>query len=698
MKTILLQITTGLLLILSYSAKSQLAVELEFYNCSNSPTSLCVTDPGVRLPDNNQSLLGESDPFSTSCSIHFSHQVELRSACSQTFQYKIEVSYNDTSAYEEILSWTNAIVDNQDEAILTFDTEQSTDDNVHLNGLPYTSGCFRYHRIKWTVEDACGNTAFCEKRFELYDCVAPIPISNQGPTILNFHANYDLQTGLNELAGNYLDDCGSTAQFLFSTQSNSYVNDTLFQYCDVPIGVLFILPIWVADQGRDLNCNGTISWDERTKYQVSAPVIFTGDGTQDCSNPDLFIYGHVKTWQNGLGMGKTHMKVSDENQSYPEQVTDEFGNYAFPHFDFNYPVTIKAERNEGVKNGISTLDLVQIQKHLLGLERFSRPEQIMAADANNSKALSAIDLVVLRKLLLGLVDTLPGGRSWIFYSAGYVFQVPTDPWYGLDSLPAGTFPEIIIQDENETADVDFVGIKIGDVNSNADPNFTSLTPRSAIPSLDWTTEAIDYSKGDIIEIPIKCTSNDKLTGFQFTLSDQDLEFLEIQPGVADISKEDYAIMLDHMTMSWFTLDPIDVKAGDILFSIKARAKAVKNLRTTLSISSMITEAEAYTEKDNVLVPQLKFTDPTNDELILYPAIPNPWKEETTITFYLPKASTIHLNVFSAAGQMLYSVERYFEKGQHALVVNNENVGQKGLMVYTIQTEDEVLSGKMIVNE
>jgi len=513
MKKNLLQMTFGLWMIYSGPSFAQQAIQLEFYNCSNSPTSLCVTSPGVRLPDNNQSFLGENDPLSTSCSVHFSHQVEVHSTCSQSFQYKIEISYYDTSAYEEILSWTNGLVDAQDEATLSFDTEQSSDNVVSANGLPYTSGCHRYHRIRWTVEDFCGNTATCEKRFDLYDCQGPVPISNQGPTIINFHANYDVQVALNDIAGNYLDDCGSTAQFLFSTKSTSYKNDTLFHYCDVPVGVLYILPIWVADQGRDLNCNGSISWDERTKYQVSAPVIFVADGTQDCSNQDLFISGHIKTWQNGLGIAKTHVQVKDVNQSYPDQITDEFGNYAFPHVNYDYPVTVKALRKDGVKNGVSTLDLVLIQKHLLGIERFTHPEEFMAADANNNKSLTAIDLVVLRKLILGLVDTLPGGKSWIFYPADYVFQMPMDPWWGLDTLPAGTFPDIIINNENETDNIDFNGIKLGDVNSTADPNFTSVETRSELPTMVWTTEAVDYSKGNIIEIPVKCSSSELLTGF-----------------------------------------------------------------------------------------------------------------------------------------------------------------------------------------
>ncbi len=63
---------------------------------------------------------------------------------------------------------------------------------------------------------------------------------------------------------------------------------------------------------------------------------------------------------------------------------------------------INVERNDAYRNGVSTLDLVRIQKHLLGIEPLTSPYDLIAADANNSQSVSAIDLVELRKLILGI--------------------------------------------------------------------------------------------------------------------------------------------------------------------------------------------------------------------------------------------------------------------------------------------------------
>ncbi|HJW28005.1 MAG TPA: hypothetical protein VJ508_02020, partial [Saprospiraceae bacterium] len=448
MRTSFLQITTGLLLICCVpAAMAQRGGGPEFYNCSNSPISLCVNDPGVRLPDDNQFYLGEGDPNASSCSVHFTQQVQIHSTCSNTFQYKLEVSYFDTSAYVEILSWTQGETDEHDEAILSFDTENSTNPEVSAHGLPYTLDCSRYHRLRWTVMDTCGNSTSCDKRIDLYDCHAPIPLASQGMHVLDFHGSYQLIANLNDFAGSYLDDCASSSQFLFSIRNNAYITDTLFEYCDVPaFGVLVFIPFWVADEGRDLNCNGSISWDERNKYSVSAPVVFTSNGTQDCSDTTLYIYGSIKTVL-GEGIAKTHMTATDAEQSYPEVITNDTGYYAFPHYDFTYPVTVTPVRHDGFRNGVNTLDLVKIQKHLLGIDRFTQPYQFIAADANHSAGISAIDLVVLRKLILGLTDTLPGNKSWRFF----------------DTLPGGAGNNVIAS-ESEQDHKDFIGVKIGDVN------------------------------------------------------------------------------------------------------------------------------------------------------------------------------------------------------------------------------------------
>ena len=50
---------------------------------------------------------------------------------------------------------------------------------------------------------------------------------------------------------------------------------------------------------------------------------------------------------------------------------------------------------EDYLNGISTLDLVLIQRHILGQQLLDSPYKMIAADVNNDDKITAVDLVVL---------------------------------------------------------------------------------------------------------------------------------------------------------------------------------------------------------------------------------------------------------------------------------------------------------------
>ena len=115
----------------------------------------------------------------------------------------------------------------------------------------------------------------------------------------------------------------------------------------------------------------------------------------------------------------------------------------------NGQYTITPEKSDNPTNGVNALDLIAIQKHLLGKDTFDFAWQFIAADATNNINLNVGDIIVLQRLLLGKIQALPSSPSWRF----------DPPQVIIDSLPPGPPEEIQI-----------TGIKIGDVNGTADPN------------------------------------------------------------------------------------------------------------------------------------------------------------------------------------------------------------------------------------
>jgi hypothetical protein len=65
---------------------------------------------------------------------------------------------------------------------------------------------------------------------------------------------------------------------------------------------------------------------------------------------------------------------------------------------------VEANKGGDYLNGVSTLDLVMIQRHILGLQTLDNNYLMIAADVNNDGKVTASDLTELRKLILGVTN------------------------------------------------------------------------------------------------------------------------------------------------------------------------------------------------------------------------------------------------------------------------------------------------------
>ncbi|MCS6928008.1 MAG: carboxypeptidase regulatory-like domain-containing protein [Saprospiraceae bacterium] len=145
--------------------------------------------------------------------------------------------------------------------------------------------------------------------------------------------------------------------------------------------------------------------------------------------------------------------------------TDANGRYTFSNLAPGLNYTVQPSRDTNPTNGVTTLDLSLTNRHILALEPFDSPWKILAADANGSNSVTTLDLLDTRKLILALTAQFPVVPSWRFFPATTTFADPTRPFSG--GLPAGILQFSNLQ-ENVT-NADFIGVKVGDVNNNANP-------------------------------------------------------------------------------------------------------------------------------------------------------------------------------------------------------------------------------------
>jgi hypothetical protein len=128
----------------------------------------------------------------------------------------------------------------------------------------------------------------------------------------------------------------------------------------------------------------------------------------------------------------------------------------------NYEIHVTKPIGTDKKNGVTILDIGLISKHLLGSQLLDSPYKIIAADVNQDGEVDALDMLIIRRFILNITETLPMGTSWRFIPKNYVFRDPTRP---LEE----NFPEFMNYFfPDNTLRPNFIAVKLGDVNNSFD--------------------------------------------------------------------------------------------------------------------------------------------------------------------------------------------------------------------------------------
>jgi plastocyanin len=394
----------------------------------------------------------------------------------------------------------------------------------------------------------------------------------------------------------------------------------------------------------------------------------------------------------GSKVAKTEVSLSSNHPEYPvSMVTADNGHFAFTSNPMYNDYNVSAARNDDYMNGVSTLDLVVIQKHILGLESLNSPYKVIAADINNDSDVSAIDLVVLRKLILGIYSELPNNNSWRFVDASQ----------NLNANSPFPFTEVLnINDlTKDQMSEDFVGVKIGDVTSNVKANNAVSTEVRTNGTLAFNMEDATVNAGETVTINVSSENFNDVYGYQFTMKHTGLSLQSVNAGVLAVSEDNIGVRDGVMSMSWNAVE--GVSSSDVLFSMTFKATTTVTLSKAISINSSVTAAEAYVgagyDQQNV---SLNFRNggATLEAAAfeLYQNEPNPFNNETLISFTLPKASAATITVMDVAGKTVKVINGDYAKGYNEVKLTSNDLGVSGLLYYQLESGEYTATKKMIL--
>jgi len=439
------------------------------------------------------------------------------------------------------------------------------------------------------------------------------------------------------------------------------------------------LEFWVWDQ----NGNGDF---------CEVDLVFTTDCEIDIDEV-ANISGSAKT-PEGVELDNVAVTITAGATipGYPNtSTTDLIGDYAFANNPLNVNYQLTATKEDEASNGISTLDMVLLQRHILGITLLEDPYKRLAGDANCDGALSAVDLVGMRQVILGLLQEFPGDcPTWKL-----VQDLPLD----IDGNVAGT-PNIDVLNLMESLDtLDFIGVKTGDLNSSVDLTNALFVEKRSDETLLLEIENRLVSEDEIIKVEVLANQFSDIFGFQFTLAHNGLEFLGIESGGIEISDQNLVDINHVLSISWS--EALTTNARGKLFTLHFRAEDDVELIKAIEIKKDGLRAEAYQGKD-LLVMGLDLAFINSDSnatlMTLYQNTPNPFNAKTQIDFEIPYAGEVDFKIIDLTGKVIYNQTNGYAKGLHTLPYEASSEISKGLYYYSITFDGETQTKKMLVIE
>jgi hypothetical protein len=549
-------------------------------------------------------------------------------------------------------------------------------------GFNFSNVSAGIYNMSYTASDGCGNTSTHNFTIEVMDDNAPTALCLNGLTVdLNPSAEYTVSAPSLNLAS--FDNCtdASALQYSFSQD----INDKTRTYTCSTLGQNN-LELYVTDtNGNQSSCLTWIKIEDSFDYCLQ--------------NPDV-ISGAIRTTSDE-GISQVTLYPDGMNNMIPS-FTNNLGDFEFSGDLQGHDMTIRPEKNINILNGVTTFDLAKMNDHILAKEFLDSPYKMIAADANNSGTITVGDLVIVQKVILHLETVFPNNSSWRFVPADYIFPNPNNPW-------ATPFPESITLTNilGDISNVDFIGIKIGDVTENAIPsNITgdeNAENRSA-ETFILETEDRQYEAGEKIEVTFRNNDFDHIRAWQMTLEfdEEKLEFLEVNKSITNSKFGTTKTNQGVITALWFNNTATQLPKQADLFTLNFIANTSLLLSEVLTISSKFTKAVAFNNDESELNVELQLFNNEDDiegdpVLSLKQNYPNPFLDKTQIAFNLPESNSAVLTFYDVSGKVLFEINDEFEKGENVVEVSRDDLlTSTGLIYYHLNVDGEILTKRMIM--
>ncbi|MBK7220152.1 MAG: T9SS type A sorting domain-containing protein [Saprospiraceae bacterium] len=568
------------------------------------------------------------------------------------------------------------------------------------------------HKVQWKVTDGCGNVTDCYSTFMVVDKKAPTPycISLSSAVMQNgqvelwaidfdkgsfdnctprnalmftFNGEFPVWSRITE--EHYFKGAGLSATVAEYNAGNaqrwvpSYRSSAMIFNCD-------------DVEASPITLNMSV-WDSRQNTDFCSVELTLVDNQGACGGSRMSVGGDIKT-EKGLGIKNVAVKLRSNQAGMEKQrLTDVSGDYMFGDLPVMVDYHITGEKRDDWMNGVSTLDLVMIQRHILGVAPFNNGYKMVAADVNNDGKVTASDLVILRKMILGLIAELPNNDSWRFLDAASPIVDVQNPW-PLDE-------EIVIEGvDHDMMQQHFMGVKVGDVSQDASANGIEAETRTS-SRLILQAEDKEVKAGELVRMDIRADQMDNVNGMQFTLRMQGFVVEGIESGKLTVDGGNYGSpAAGEMTFSWSDENGVSAGSDEVLFTVILRSEQDGKISEMIELGSWTTRAESYSGEE-FEVSKVELRIGKEDEVgsfALYQNEPNPFKQLTSIQYQLPENGEVVFELQTIDGKLVMQKSWKGQKGKNSLELSAADAPVSGVYYYTMRFQGQQISKALLKME
>lgn len=174
---------------------------------------------------------------------------------------------------------------------------------------------------------------------------------------------------------------------------------------------------------------------------------------------EIHLSGRIRYYDGGQAISGVAVKVRGEAMA--DGVGNEDGS-----FDIRTPAVFPIDlsldkRTDSPSNrGVTVLDLLLVERHVLGRESLESPWKRLAANVDRQGGINAADTLLMREVIHGRKDRYVSGQPvFHFLPADTMFSDAAQPWEAPDFIRYESTA-------GDLSDQDFIGVKLGDVDGD----------------------------------------------------------------------------------------------------------------------------------------------------------------------------------------------------------------------------------------